>query len=212
MAYDPTYPADDIYVKDLPAAIRQKGEDIRGATDATPVGVVLPFAGNVAPGGYLLCDGQAVSRETYSTLFSVIGITFGSGNGSTTFNVPDLRGEFIRGLDGGRGVDSGRVLGSAQGSANLSHTHTGTTASGGPTSTGSAGLHRHTVPTRPGSGSNQFEVSSDYGGNDIYGRDTSETGNHSHSISPHSHTMSLNNSGGTEARPRNIALNHIIKA
>lgn len=197
MAYDPTYPADDIYVKDLPAAIRQKGEDIRGATDATPVGVVLPFAGNVAPGGYLLCDGQAVSRETYSTLFSVIGITFGSGNGSTTFNVPDLRGEFIRGLDGGRGVDSGRVLGSAQGSANLSHAHTG--------SASQVGNHSHDMQY---GASLHVAYSGSWENAQSYSNADATTGQ----AGAHTHTISLNNSGGTEARPRNIALNHIIKA
>lgn len=56
-----------------------------------PTGAIMPFAGASAPSGYLLCDGAAVSRTTYATLFSVIGTSYGSGNGSTTFNVPDLR-------------------------------------------------------------------------------------------------------------------------
>ena len=56
----------------------------------------------------------AISRTTYAALFAVIGETFGAGDGSTTFNLPDLRGEFIRGWDNSRGVDSGRVFGSAQ--------------------------------------------------------------------------------------------------
>ena len=72
-------------------------------------GTVLPFAAADAPEGWLLCPGQAVSRATYANLFAKIGTTFGVGDGSTTFNVPDLRGEFIRGLDNGRGVDSGRA-------------------------------------------------------------------------------------------------------
>jgi phage-related tail fiber protein len=58
-----------------------------------------------------------VSRTTYSRLFSAIGTTFGNGNGSTTFNLPDFRGEFIRAWDAGRGVDAGRTLGSGQGDA-----------------------------------------------------------------------------------------------
>ena len=77
-------------------------------------GIVLPFAGAAAPSGWLLCQGQTVSRVTYAALFAAIGTTFGAGDGSTTFGVPDMRGEFPRGLDAGRGVDSGRTLGSAQ--------------------------------------------------------------------------------------------------
>ena len=57
-----------------------------------PTGVVVPFAGATAPDGYLLCYGQAVSRSTYSDLFAAIGTTYGAGDGSTTFNLPDLRG------------------------------------------------------------------------------------------------------------------------
>ena len=79
-----------------------------------PAGMVNAFAGTTAPTGYLICDGSAVSRTTYADLFAVVGITYGAGNGTTTFNLPDLRGEFIRGFDAGRGVDPGRVNGSNQ--------------------------------------------------------------------------------------------------
>lgn len=61
------------------------------------VGTVIHTARTTAPGGYLACDGSAVSRTTYADLFSAIGTTFGSGDGSTTFNVPDMRGLFVRG-------------------------------------------------------------------------------------------------------------------
>lgn len=64
-----------------------------------PAGVFMPFAGTTAPSGYLMCDGSAVSRTTYSRLFGVIGSNYGSGDGSTTFNVPDMRGQFIRGAN-----------------------------------------------------------------------------------------------------------------
>lgn len=63
-----------------------------------PTGAVLPYTGTAAPTGFLLCQGQAVSRSTYSSLFNVIGTAYGSGDGSTTFNVPDLRGMFLRGV------------------------------------------------------------------------------------------------------------------
>lgn len=65
---------------------------------APPVGSVIQFVGATAPAGYLLCDGSAVSRETYAKLFAVAGTTFGVGDGSTTFNLPDMRGIFPRGV------------------------------------------------------------------------------------------------------------------
>jgi len=92
-------------------------------SNAVPIGAVNSFAMNSAPTGWLSCDGTAVSRTTYSGLFSVVSTTYGVGDGSTTFNLPDLRGEFVRGLDNGRGVDSGRVMGSAQTESLKSHTH-----------------------------------------------------------------------------------------
>jgi microcystin-dependent protein len=58
-----------------------------------PVGVINPFGGTTAPEGWLLCNGQAISRTDYADLFDVIGTAFGSGDGSTTFNVPDMRGK-----------------------------------------------------------------------------------------------------------------------
>ena len=74
-----------------------------------PTGAVLPFAGSAAPTGYLACDGSLVSRTTYADLFAAIGTTFGAGDGSTTFAVPDLRGKFPQGADGtdARGATGG---------------------------------------------------------------------------------------------------------
>lgn len=89
----------------------------------TPPGAVQAFARSTPPTGWLRCNGAAVSRTTFNTLFAALGTTFGVGDGSSTFNLPDLRGEFIRGLDDGRGVDAGRLLGSAQSDAFKSHTH-----------------------------------------------------------------------------------------
>lgn len=87
------------------------------------VGIIKAFAGFVAPQGYLSCNGAAVSRTTYAYLFSIIGISYGAGDGTTTFNVPDLRGEFLRGMDNGRGIDTGRALGSFQADLIKSHLH-----------------------------------------------------------------------------------------
>jgi microcystin-dependent protein len=92
--------------------------------NAVPTGAVMPFASSSAPIGWLKANGAAVSRSTYATLFATIGTTFGAGDGSTTFNLPDMRGEFPRGWDDGRGVDSGRSFGSAQGDQLRAHTHT----------------------------------------------------------------------------------------
>jgi microcystin-dependent protein len=64
-----------------------------------PAGVVFPYAGNTAPSSYLLCDGSAVSRTTYAALFAAIGTNYGSGDGSTTFNLPDTRNVFLRGAN-----------------------------------------------------------------------------------------------------------------
>lgn len=80
----------------------------------TPAGTVDFFANATAPVGYLECNGQAVSRTQYPELFAAIGVLYGPGDGTTTFNVPDLRGEFIRGTDNGRGIDPGRLAGSGQ--------------------------------------------------------------------------------------------------
>lgn len=108
-----------------------------GASTAVPAGTISAFAGTAAPSGYVLCDGSAISRTTYAALFAVIGTSFGQGDGSTTFNVPDLRGRFIRGVDGSAGRDpdknsrsamntggnTGNNVGSVQGYAFQDHTH-----------------------------------------------------------------------------------------
>lgn len=70
-----------------------------GGSDSTPVGTVVSFATPNLPLGYLLCDGRAVSRTSYADLFALIGTTFGAGDGLTTFNLPDLRGRVVAGLD-----------------------------------------------------------------------------------------------------------------
>ncbi len=80
-----------------------------------PAGMLAPFAGTVAPGGWLLADGSAVSRDDYVRLFTAIGTTYGIGNGSTTFNVPDLRGRVAAGKNDMGGVSSDRLGGGVTG-------------------------------------------------------------------------------------------------
>jgi len=93
--------------------------------NTTPSGTIIQFAGTSAPTGYITCDGTAVSRTLYPNLFAAIGTTWGSGNGTTTFNIPDLRGAFLRG-SGTSSLDpsSPRSVGSFQAEAFASHTHT----------------------------------------------------------------------------------------
>lgn len=110
---------------------------IQGPPGLAPPGTLVAFGGTTAPEGWLLCNGQAVSRTQYAALFSVIGNAFGGGDSTTTFNVPDLRGRFLRGVSGGTGRDpdaasrgvsnpggnTGDQVGSLQGHAFANHQH-----------------------------------------------------------------------------------------
>lgn len=96
----------------------------RPAYDPLPPGVTLPYGGTSAPPGYLLCDGSAVSRTTYATLFTILSTTYGVGDGSTTFNLPDLRQRFPMGK---ATSGTGSTLGGTGGA--IDHTHTVTPAS-----------------------------------------------------------------------------------
>lgn len=107
----------------LSASTDQLKADWQEALGLDQTGMVCYFAQSTPPAGYLKRNGAAVSRTTYARLFAKIGTTYGVGDGSSTFNLPDGRGVFDRGLDEGRGLDAGRTLGSYQDSANLSHTH-----------------------------------------------------------------------------------------
>jgi microcystin-dependent protein len=156
-------------------------------TDMTPAGTIIWSARNTAPTGYLKANGAAISRTTYATLFSAIGTTFGAGDGSTTFNVPDLRGEFARGWDDGRGIDTGRTFGSAQASANLAHTH-GITDPG----------HVHSYDGGVLKGCLNDSPPDDY---------ANSGGTTASAVTG----ITINSSGDTEARPRNIALLACIK-
>ena len=99
-------------------------------SSAVPAGTIQSHAASSAPSGWLICDGSAISRTTYSDLYSIVGTTWGSGDGSTTFAIPDLRGWFMRGLNGGSGNDpdaasrsGGDNVGSSQGYQLSAHTH-----------------------------------------------------------------------------------------
>jgi len=105
------------------SAVSTANSALTFAQAINPVGAVIWVATSTAPNGFLKANGAAVSRTTYAALFAALGTQFGAGDGSSTFNLPDLRGEFIRGWDDGRGVDSGRTFGLFQDHQLQSHNH-----------------------------------------------------------------------------------------
>jgi microcystin-dependent protein len=170
------------------------GSNLTGIS-STPAGVIIHTAANSAPSGYLKANGSAVSRSTYSALFSAIGTTYGSGNGSSTFNLPDLRGEFVRGWDDGRGVDSGRGIGTTQAHATESHRH----------AHGTDGQRANGYNTNGKTDANGYTNTS---GNQ------SGVGGYSNNTTSDMMAMTSTGStplGGAETRPRNIALLACIK-
>lgn len=88
---------DEVLLYDATGAALKKATFLTASNAILPAGMVMPFAMNSTPGGWLACNGAAVSRTTYARLFTAISTTYGTGDGSTTFNLPDLRGIFIRG-------------------------------------------------------------------------------------------------------------------
>lgn len=131
----------------LNAAFDSRQAGLEGKLDAAvPTGGIMEWPTTTAPAGYLLCNGAAVDRVTYGALFGVIGVSFGAGNGSTTFNVPDCRGRVGLGL---AASGTGSTLGGTGGSLDHthtgpSHTHTGATGAASP-GTNSQGNHTHTM-------------------------------------------------------------------
>lgn len=88
--------------------ISVSSDAVPGGFDLIPPGVMMPYAGSTAPDGWLLCDGSAISRTTYANLFAVLSTTFGSGNGTSTFNIPNTSGRTIVGAGtGARDGESG---------------------------------------------------------------------------------------------------------
>jgi len=149
-------------------------------------GTVIYYASSTVPVGYLKCNGGAVSRTTYQGLYSAIGNTFGAGDGSTTFNLPELRGEFIRGWDDSRGVNAGRSFGSFEAEA--------------------LKTHRHNIGTDPTSGG--YQGGSGNGGGLFNNTSILQyLGSDSASF----FQLYAKDAGGTETRPRNVAMLPCIK-
>lgn len=157
-----------------------------------PTGAMVQYLGTTAPNGWLFCTGSAVSRSTYSGLFDLFGTRYGAGNGSTTFNLPDMRERFARGS-----ASTSSLSGTAGGSATHQHTNTGLT-------TGSAGGHNHEVDvpsfTQSGDGGHAHVVDDHYHTTADHTHNTGNaSANHAHnynppSISDTSNASSSNNS------------------
>lgn len=173
-----------------------------------PAGCIVPFAGPASniPAGWLLCDGSAVSRSTYINLYNAIGVAWGTGDGSTTFNLPDLRGMFLRGVAGtdtvgdpdantrlanAHGGNSGNNVGSYQGDAirNITGAITG-------------GGDDGPLPTLP-TGTGAFAIGSS-NGNGANGNNAAGSHNFDFDASRVVPT-------GSDNRPKNVAVTYIIK-
>ncbi|NDB69587.1 MAG: tail fiber protein [Methylocystaceae bacterium] len=158
---------------------------IEGVTGGVPTGTVVFGAYQTAPDGWLVCDGSSHPVATYPNLHASIGNTFGGD--ATNFNLPDLRANFIRGWDDGRGVDAGRAFGSFQDDAFEQHTHSVTDPG-----------HSHGTQKLTAA----YEIA---GGSGVHieaaQTDVAKTGI----------TIGNSTNGGPETRPKNVALLPIIK-
>lgn len=156
-----------------------------------PAGTVTAFAGTSVPTGWLLCDGSAVSRTTYAALYSAIGLTHGQGDASTTFNVPDYRGRFLRGVDGGAGRDPDTASRTAMATGGNTGNNVGSVQ------TDQFKSHTHTATVTYTTSANDIG-----GGGVVSGSDTAQDV---------SITVSNSSAGGNETRPLNAYVNYIIK-
>ena len=185
-----------------------------------PAGATMFTAASTAPEGWIKANGALVSRTAYAALFAAIGTTYGAGNGTTTFQLPDMRGVVPRGLDELKGYDTGRTLGSYQADQFETHTHSASSATAGSHAhTVNDTGHTHTVAEIGGnSGTGNGEG---YGGNGFQLRSftrttsSSTTGLTVNVTTAHSHTITVSDPAtgktGTETRMKNIALLPCIK-
>lgn len=189
--------------------------------DAMPIGVVVDFCGSTAPSGWMLCYGQAISRASYPSCFSTIGTTFGSGDGSTTFNLPDLRGRILAGKDnmGGAlanrlGTFSGFPVGAAIGYSGGNEVHVLTEAQipshrhSGATTQDGEHIHANFYTRGNTQGAGNYLAPSNGSGGDV-----TLLGN-SGSAGTHNHTFDTSFTGGS-GRHNNVQptmiINKIIK-
>jgi len=201
----------------ITTAERNKLNAIEANADNIPVGTIFPYAGATLPAGWLWCDGSLVLTSSYPDLYGAIGNAWGVTGSS--FNLPDLRGYFMRGVDymkntfntgtglagndpdgtirtiAAPGGNAGNLVGSKQTDENKTHNHTGTV--------GGDGSHVHTIPfVKVGSNARANGTEEDW----IQGAANGVGGN-----GAHSHTVTINDYTGKESRPKNVNVNYIIK-
>ena len=198
----------------------QKGEDGPQGGGA-PVGQIVAWSGSASslPTGYFLCDGSAISRTTYAALYTVVGTTHGAGNGSTTFNIPDLRDRFVVGASSSGGYSVGNTGGSKD-AVLVSHTHNlQNHVHGINLTTNDPGNHTHGIPK--GRGGSQASISHYVSGTTVEQTQgtfaTTSGGSHSHTVSGNTGTPSTNTTDtlGESATNKNLppyyALAYIIQ-
>ncbi|NRD18947.1 tail fiber protein [Winogradskyella eckloniae] len=175
---------------------------LKQTKDAIPTGAIFAFPMATPPASYLVCDGSAISRTTYSELFTVLGTTYGAGDGSTTFNLPDYRGKFLRGLDNGSGNDpdaasrqdrgdgtTGDNVGTTQDGEIKSHLHQIDAPS---TTSSSDGSHSHSTYST--------NTSTNNGGSHSHNTNprstsTNTAGSHNHSVRGEQESIATNSFG-----------------
>ena len=191
---------------------------LNASVTLVPTGAIMPFAMNSAPSGWLAADGTAVSRTTYAALFAAIGTTYGAGTGGTTFNLPDLRGIFVRGAGTNTNGTASGTFGQKQADSVEPHTHSA-----------SVGNHQHNIIANA-TGSPAPYTSINIDNNDYLAAraESTSTPHWSYTLRGVSTTatLGLTSSNGaqtittssqapastTETRPANIALLYCIKA
>lgn len=193
------------YTVNTPSNIAGNGISISGNTISAnfnsflPPGMITPYASTVIPAGWLSCDGAAVSRTTYVNLFLIIGTSYGSGDGSTTFNLPDFRGRFLRGVSGATNNDPDKTSRVALNSGGNIGNNIGSLQGE------STGSHSHNLAILAGcfSGTSAGSSTSYLGGTGLW------------SAPPcgffTNNTTSILSNGGSESRPSNVYVNYLIK-
>ena len=151
-----------------------------------PSGSIIMYGVASAPTGWLICDGTAVSRTTYAALFAAIGTTFGAGNGTTTFNLPNMGGQFARGWVSGQTTDSGRTFGTTQADAFQGHKHDKPSS------------FAYLTNNQPGTGANGTTGGGNYNAENNTGTPVTDGSNGTPRTA-------------TETRPTNVALTYLIK-
>lgn len=205
--------------------------DLQSALGLDFVGMVGLFPVNTLRPGWVKANGAAISRTAYARLFAYYSTAYGTGDGSTTFNVPDYRGEFPRFFDDGRGIDSGRAIAVMQTGGIAAHAHTLTDpghahgvydpAHAHGAYTDAQGNHQHGVGWKGSSGANAGYMDTGAGSSSGYAV-TDAAGTHSHNVGVYAAAtgisiysagtgMSVQNTGIAENRPRNVACAAFIR-